>query len=92
MKAMPHIGGHGLSHGSNPSGEYARSIGTALCGAAVWLGVENVLLGSRTFRGRLCPLVSRAGGHSMLAHKRRAWYREEREPFLLSRGGMQREG
>gem|GEM_PF-4022509 len=35
---MPHIGSHGLSHESNPSGGYAQSIAAALCGAEVARG------------------------------------------------------
>ena len=59
---MPHIGGHSLSHGSNPSGGYAGSIAAALCGAEVARGGKLHACCMRFGGGRQPPAFLIRGG------------------------------
>lgn len=68
---MPHIGGHGICHGSNPSAGYAPACPVALCGAAVARGGKRPARqrgfegGSALcffFAGRECHAVSMTSG------------------------------
>jgi len=55
QEAISHIGSHGLSHESNPSGGYARSIATALCGAEVARGGKPYANEHEILRAALPP-------------------------------------
>jgi len=61
-EAMPHIGGHGLCHESNPSGGYAPSIATALCGAEVARGDKPHAGEHEALRAALPPAFLFRGG------------------------------
>jgi len=58
QEAMPHIGGHGICHGSNPSGGYTLSISAALCGAEVARGGKSHAGEHEVLRAALPPAFS----------------------------------
>jgi hypothetical protein len=61
-ETMPHIGGHGLCHESNPSDGYAQSIAAALCGAEVARGGKSHAGEHEIFRAALPPAFSSGEG------------------------------
>lgn len=61
-EAIPHIGGYGLCHESNPSGGYAQSIAAALCGAEVTWGGKPQADEHEALRAALPPCFLFQGG------------------------------